>query len=205
MEPIDRVARRAPSAIRAAGIALGLALLAGRAAAQSAGDAGPPPPPARETGRMAAFVHEASRPATWAEPLGYTVYDQLRDEPEGWDSDTDGLARRLGSHTGRTAISLSVRHGTAALLDAPADPVRCASATGAARVAGAALEPFADLGCDGAVRPAVPRLAARAASAFAPLAWRQPGYTAGSAAKGIASGLVSAALLGAAKALVLGK
>jgi hypothetical protein len=220
MEPIDRAVtssghppvkprprgaatRIAAGTLAAACLALGVALMPDRGAAQSAPE--PLPPPARDTSRMAAFLHEASRPASWAEPLGYSVYDQLADKPDAWDGNADGYARRLGSHAGRTAVSLSVRHGVASLLRAPARPVRCPTATGEARIAEAALSPVADRGCDGAVRIAVPRIAARVASAFAPLAWHQPDYNAEHAVTGIATGVVSAVLLSVAKVVVLGK
>lgn len=187
----------------AAAAALGLALLARPSAAQQVPQASPPA--AQDTSRWADFLHEASRPMTWAESLGYTVYDQVRDNPDSLDQDADGLGRRLAAHAGRTAISLTVRHGTAALLDAPAHPVACATATRGARIAQAALKPVADRGCDGRVRVAIPRIAARVASGFAPLAWHHPGYTAENAATEIASGFVSSALLNVVKVLVLGK
>ena len=195
---------RATRTARAAFVALGLVLPADRGAAQS-GPSALDPPPEPDAGRMSDFLREASRPVTWAEPIGYSVYDQLRDHPEGWDEDADGYGRRLASHAGRTAVTLTVRHGVAALLDAPAHPVRCPAASGSARLAAAALSPVADLGCGGSVRPAVPRVAARVAGAFAPLAWHQPDYGADTAARGIASGIVSSALLNVAKVLVLGK
>ncbi|HEX6038671.1 hypothetical protein [Longimicrobium sp.] len=181
---------------------LGLALLARSCPAQEAPG---PPPSARDTSRLADFLHEASRPLTWAEPLGYTVYDQVRGNPEAWDQDAEGLGRRLAAHAGRTAISLTVRHGTAALLHAPAHPVPCATARGSARVAQAALEPVADRGCDGHVRIALPRITARVASGLAPLVWHYPDYTAETAAKEVASGFVSSALLNVARVLVFGR
>lgn len=199
-----RDGRRAPvrRGFGAAMVALGLALAARPGAAQPAQ---PDAPAVRDSSRWGDFVHEVSRPLTWAEPLGYTVYDQVQDNPEAWGSDADGLGRRLAAHTGRTAISLTVRHGTAALLDAPAHPVRCPTAGGGARLLAAALEPVADRGCDGRVRVAVPRIAARVASGFAPLAWHHPDYTAGKAAQEVATGFASSAVLNVLKVLVFGK
>ena len=174
-----------------ASLALALALTGTAASAQLAAD--PPSPPAREPTRAAAYFHEVVWPLTWAEPLGYTVWDHAREEPDSWGADTDGMLKRLASHTGRTAISFSVRHGVAAILGEPADPVRCASAVGGARLVGAALEPIADRGCNGAVRVAIPRITARLASSFAPMAWNEPEYSAADGALSFATGVVTLA------------
>jgi len=117
---------------------VGLALLATPGAAQQVPE--PPLPAARETSRIGDVAREAPGPMTWAEPLGYTVYDQVRDDPDDWDSDADGRGRRLAANAG-----------------------------------------------------------------FAPLAWHQPDYTATTAARGIATGFVSSALLNGVKAPVFRK
>jgi hypothetical protein len=156
----------------------------------------------RDTGRFAAFVREASEPLRWAEPAATAVYDQTRDKPTGWNEDSDGMAQRMASQLGKAAISLTVRHSVAALLGQPAAPVRCATATGGARIVAAALESIADRGCDGSIHPSVPRMAGRVASGFAPLLWHQPDYTASKAAVGLASGVASSALLKVALAVV---
>jgi hypothetical protein len=153
-------------------------------------------------GRFADYVHDATNPFTWASPLASAVYDQTQDTPEGWNEDSDGMGRRLASSAGKTAISLTVKHGTAALLGVPAHPVHCASATGGARLLEAALEPIGDRTCSGALHPSVPRLAGRVASRFAPLLWHQPGYTASKAATGIATGIATSALLKVGLAII---
>jgi len=155
-----------------------------------------------QRGRFDDFLHDAARPYGWGEHAATAVYAQLRDKPEGWNEDSDGMGRRFAASEGKAAISLTVRHGVAALLGVSAHPVRCATATGGARLVEAALEPIADRGCGGSVHPSIPRITARAASSFAPLLWHQPGFTSSKAATGLATGVVTSALLKVALAVV---
>lgn len=181
-------------------LAAALALLATPCAAQDAREI--PAPLQRDTSRFAAFAHDAVKPMTWGRPIVLAVMDQARDRPDGWSEDSDGMGRRFAARGGQAAISLTVRHGMAALLRQPVNPVRCATTTGGARLAEAALEPIANHACGGGVHLAVPRIAARVASGFAPLAWHQPDFTASKAARGVAIGFATSALIKVAIAAI---
>ena len=130
----DRSARAAAGLARICCVALGAVLLGTPATAQIISEA-----PAAEGSRMSNFFRDATQPGRWAEPLGITVYEQLGDHPGEWDEDTQGFGQRLAANAGRTAISLTVRHGVAAVLGVPAGPVRCAAASSGARLTGAVL------------------------------------------------------------------
>jgi hypothetical protein len=103
-----------------------------------------------------------------------TALDQLRDNPEEWDQDIEGLGKRVASNAGRNTVEESVRHGLAALMDRSVNYEPCTCADFGGRVWNAVLETVTDRDQDGDRLPAIPRLAGATVGAFAESAW-QPG------------------------------
>ena len=100
-----------------------------------------------------------------------SVADQLNDEPQEWDDDFEGFAKRFASNAGRNTVEESVRHGLAAVLDRSVTYQRCTCETVPGRTWHALVETVTDRGRDGARGPAIPRFAGWYGGALAEELW----------------------------------
>ena len=102
---------------------------------------------------------------------GRSTYDQLQQDPDGWDDDSDGFGKRLASNTGRRFVQASVHHGLAAALGRTTDYHPCGCDSFGGKLGNALLEAVTDHDASGRRLFSIPQFAGNYAGAFAPLLW----------------------------------
>lgn len=122
--------------------------------------------------RARAYVRDVTDPGAWLGVAAAGVWDHIRDDPDSWGGDADGLARRMASRGGQHIVSASTRHGVAAALDRSTEYRRCECTDPGGRIANAFLETYTDRDRQGRRAVSIPRIAGAYAGALAPLAWR---------------------------------
>jgi hypothetical protein len=193
--------------MRCCAAAVALTAVAGRAKAQVPSAAGAevrrPPQSIRvtpENVRLTNYLHNLAGPGAFAAAIGGGLVDHLRQKPTAWNEGTDGLARQIASRAGQAAVTVSVRHGLAALMHRSTDYQPCDCHGFGHVIEHALLETFTDRREDGTRALSVPRLAGAYAGSFARMTW-EPGHDAGRVAMSTTMSLGFSALLNIAREL----
>ena len=132
---------------------------------------------------------------------GTSAYDHIRDDPEEWGDDADGLGRRVASNAGRIVVGQTTRHGVAAVMGHSTRYQRCQCSGFGSRVGHALLETATDRKRSGSRAVAVPRVAGAFAGAFSQMLWR-PDITASEAAVDAGGALVYGAAVNVVRELI---
>jgi hypothetical protein len=119
--------------------------------------------------RFQRYVHDLARPGALTGMIGGSVLDQLRHTQNG----PDDLGDRLGERAAHRAVTISVRHGLAALMHvSPDNHYHACHCQGFGRKVGhALLESFTAHRDDGSRTVAIPRFASAYAGSLTGLAW----------------------------------
>ena len=132
--------------------------------------------------------------------IGGGLAGSLLGRPSPWNDGAQGLAREIASREGQVLVTVSVRHGLAALMHRNTAYQPCDCHGFGPRVAHALLETFTDRRDDGSRALSVPRFAGAYAGSFARMAW-EPGQNAGGVAMGTTVSLGVSALFNVAREL----
>ena len=152
--------------------------------------------------RLTNYLHDlgvASR-GTVIGTIGGGLAGSLLGRPSQWNDGAGGLAREIASREGQVVVTVSVRHGLAALMHRNTAYQPCDCHGFGPRVAHALLETFTDRRDDGSRALSVPRFAGAYAGSFARMAW-EPGQNAGGVAMGTTVSLGVSALFNVAREL----
>jgi hypothetical protein len=152
--------------------------------------------------RFSNYLHDltvASR-STVIGTIGGGVVNNLLGRPSPWNDGAEGLAKEIASREAQVAVTVSVRHGLAALMHRSTGHQPCDCHGFGPKVGHALLETFTDRREDGSRALSVPRFAGAYAGSFARMAW-EPGRSAGSVAMGTTVSLGVSALFNVAREL----
>jgi hypothetical protein len=152
--------------------------------------------------RFSNYLHDltAASRSTVIGTIGGGVANHLLGRPSPWNDGAEGLAKEIASREAQVAVTLSVRHGLAAVMHRSTGYHPCDCHGFGPRVGHALLETFTDRRDDGSRAFSVPRFAGAYAGSFARMAW-EPGHSAGSVAMGTTVSLGVSALFNVAKEL----
>ena len=152
--------------------------------------------------RLTNYLHDlgvASR-GTVVGTIGGGLAGSLLGRSSTWNDGAEGLAREIASREAQVLVTVSVRHGVAALMHRSTGYQPCDCHGFGPRVGHALLETFTDRRADGSRALSVPRFAGAYAGSFARMAW-EPGKNAGQVAMGTTVSLGVSALFNVAREL----